>query len=708
MVMKRKFLLRVAALLFALVISGALNAQDAQKDNYVKGDLLVQLTRAGYEKSTLKQGGKTTRTGITSLDALLLKNGLVSAEPLYKIPPKNRELDDKYGLSRTFIVKIAPSADIPKVAREVAALSEVEYAELNHIFRFSSPVPSGMSLPSVSAVAKAPAPKNNFPNDPYFYLQWSHENLGNVIPYGGGSPVGAVDCDADTKEAWSITTGSSNVTIAFIDSGIDLAHAQLGGEFYGRLLPGYDFGENDSNPNDVAHGHGTIVAGTAAAKGNNGVGIAGVDWNCKIMPLKIIDDDNNFVSGAIESSIVYAADHGADIISMSFGWFNYDPIMENFVNYAFETGCVLFAASGNQNDCEKMHYPAAFKNVIAVGALSPCDTRKRRNENFGCISAISCDKDTRQDTNGPWASNYGTLQDHPGIYYYDSIDFVAPAVLLPTTDVKGPAGYSEFDNYYQSDENGDYLLNAYGTSIAAPFAAGVAGLMLAVNPELTNVQIRDILRNTSVDIQAPGFDSETGYGRINALAAVQAAQGCPDNLTFSNEVIPAGDYKANNLITLAASVFTQGIISFRAGKEVVISNLTMTPGSQIEASVQPEPCGEGYIVSKNINSDEIVKQSASDAGIQNGATTVESSVNVYPNPFSDELFIAYTIEDKADVSLFLYDRNGIQIADVRVKEQQERGKHVLRFDGSKLPTGMYLYRLKIGEKTEQGRILKVR
>ena len=116
------------------------------------------------------------------------------------------------------------------------------------------------------------------PNDQYYQDQWAHQNSGQAVSYGG-SYVGTPDCDTDTNEAWDISTGNSSSTIAILDTGVS-AHS----EFTGRLVGGYNFISNNTNASDD-QGHGTSCAGIAAAKGNNSGGIAGVCWDCLIMPV---------------------------------------------------------------------------------------------------------------------------------------------------------------------------------------------------------------------------------------------------------------------------------------------------------------------------------------------------------------------------------------------------------------------------------------
>jgi len=167
------------------------------------------------------------------------------------------------------------------------------------------------------------------------------------------------------ESAWARSTGTG-VTIAIVDTGVDLNHPEL----QPNLVSGWDFGNNDAVPQDV-DGHGTHVAGVAAAVGNNGQGIAGAAWNAKIMPLKVFPDGSNTASdAAIASAIQYAADQGARIIHVSIGSPDDSQVLRDAVAYARNKGAMVIAAAGNEYlDGNPAIYPAALPDVIAVAAV---------------------------------------------------------------------------------------------------------------------------------------------------------------------------------------------------------------------------------------------------------------------------------------------------------------------------------------------------
>jgi thermitase len=182
------------------------------------------------------------------------------------------------------------------------------------------------------------------PNDPYYPDQW-------------GMPV------VNAPEAWDMTTGSSDVTVAVLDTGIDATHPDLAG----RVVPGYDFVNRDADASDD-HGHGTQVAGIVGANGNNATGVAGVNWGTKLMPVKVLNSSGSGYSSVIAEGITYAADQNAEVINMSLGGSDPTGALAAAVEYAYGKGSTLVAASGNSGNSVLMH-PAAHEKVIAVGSL---------------------------------------------------------------------------------------------------------------------------------------------------------------------------------------------------------------------------------------------------------------------------------------------------------------------------------------------------
>lgn len=344
--------------------------------------------------------------------------------------------------------------------------------------------------------------KKMVPNDTYINYQWSLNNTGSSIQYSG-----TPGADMNVYNAWNITTGNASTKVAVIDEGVDLVHPDL----VGNMLAGFDgtgLGSAGAPSGDDAHG--TNCAGIIAAVGNNSLGVAGVAYSSKIVPIRIAYGSGSswVTSNAwIGTCIDWAWDQGdADVLSNSWGGGSSSTLINDAVGRATTLGRgglgspVLFAAG---NDNGPVSYPATLTNVISVTAMSMCNQRK---------STTSCDGETF------WGSNYGT-----------GTDVSAPGVKIYSTDISGANGYS----------TGDYYATFNGTSSATPNTSGVMALILAVNPALTMAQARQILETTcdkvggytytaGVSGQPNGtWSNDLGYGRVNAYAAVQLANPSP-------------------------------------------------------------------------------------------------------------------------------------------------------------------------------------
>ena len=351
----------------------------------------------------------------------------------------------------------------------------------------------------------------------YYDNQWGLNNTGQN---GGTSGV-----DIYAQEAWELTTGCNNVVVAVIDQGVDLDHPDLSE----NLITGYDATDGGSGGingdcwgNDA---HGTACAGIIAAIDNTD-GIIGVSPNCNIIPIRV-----TYKSGVYEiwddDWVVDAINHAweiadADILSCSWRY-SIVTAISNEINDALlygrnSLGCVVIFAAGNYNS--SVNYPAnSNSDIIAVGAMSPCGERKRSSSNsWECNPGVSPDPNgVSCDGEKWWGSNYG-----------NELDLVAPGVLIPTTDIQGNAGYNT-----SSNEAGNYYLLFNGTSSATPHVAGVAALILSINPGLTQDQVRDIIESTCTKVGSYSYskvsgrnngtwNQEVGYGCVNAYAAVQS------------------------------------------------------------------------------------------------------------------------------------------------------------------------------------------
>ncbi len=431
-------------------------------------------------------------TGLASVDALLATAGVKSIERPF-INPRNTNKARELGTDRWFMVYTSPG-DIMKLAGDLERDANVESVSLDW-----------RAFPAA------------IPNDPYHADNWGHNNTAQLpdLDWGGTyshtlpTTVGTPGFDANALTAWDASQGygSSDIVIAILDSGVDVDHADL------RLVAGYDYGDNDSNPDDdsAVPGHGTCCAGVAAAIVNNGNEVNGVAGGCSVMPLKISNSAGSMYFSSIINAIYHAADNGADIISMSFSAdMTSDPSTDAAIEYAYNAGVLLLAATSNDNQSH-IHYPANHANVMGIGAASPCGERKRSSS-----LSTECNPGVETDPNGYtcdgerwWGSNYGVaVQDA-----HDAVDIIAPTIL-PTTDIEGSGGYT----------SGDVEPFFNGTSCATPYAAGVAALVKSQNPSWTPAQVRDQLCDTAQDVtgveSGAGWDRYSGYGMVDAAAAV--------------------------------------------------------------------------------------------------------------------------------------------------------------------------------------------
>jgi thermitase len=286
----------------------------------------------------------------------------------------------------------------------------------------------------------------------------AHVQLTPNDPYFNNWQKGLQRMDAHL--AWDITTGSSDIIIAVLDTGVIPNHEDLAN----KLTPGYNFINNTTNPTDD-HGHGTRVAGIIGAIGNNGIGVAGTAWQSPLMPVKVMDSNGSGSHSNIAKGIIYAADNGASVINMSLGGASGSSTLKSAVDYAYNRNVVLVAAAGNSNT--SVFYPAAYPNVIAVAAL----------DNYDQKASYSC---------------FG-----------------------PEISVSAPG-----NGIFSTVRTGGYDVGT-GTSFAAPFVAGLAGLILSSDASLSPAKVQALIEKGATDMAAPGWDPETGYGRINMAKSLQ-------------------------------------------------------------------------------------------------------------------------------------------------------------------------------------------
>jgi len=411
----------------------------------------------------------------------------VPGEIIVKFIPGTREdvianLNSKHGTSVLSTSRFAgfKRLRIPR-GRTLAQMVEVykrnpnvEYAELNHI-----------------------AHALWAPNDPLYSYQWHLDNA----DYGG----------INMESAWDIATGDLSVIVAVIDTGVAYENYEEFVDNPGRgkdywityqlapdlantsFVAGYDFVNNDTHSNDD-EGHGTHVTGTIAQNTNNNVGVAGVAFDCSIMPVKVLDSGGSGTYADIADGIYFAADNGAKVINMSLGGSSDSITLENAVAYAYGEGVTIVCSSGNNGSATTVGYPAAYDAYcIAVGA-------------------------TRYDEAVASYSNGGA-----------SLDLTAPGGDLNVDQNGDDYGDGVLQQTFGSNPTDWGYWFYHGTSMAAPHAAGVAALLIADGVATTPDEVREALQSTAEDKGAPGWDSEYGWGIVDAFAALNWIAGPVDN-----------------------------------------------------------------------------------------------------------------------------------------------------------------------------------
>jgi subtilisin family serine protease len=431
----------------------------------VAGEVIVQLdeSTSGSMSASIPRGPSrglamnTSRTfGSPALDDALADLKVRSIVRLHPPAPRTSlAMTAAVELAGTFRVTFDPATSVEDAVVKLAQVDGVQYAEPNR-YRETCITP----------------------NDTSFAAQWG---------------LTTIHCPT----AWDRTTGAPSIVVAVIDTGVDLDHAELAPLLVAgtdmvdlgtapTAPPGFrfegDFSSRDSVPQDEV-GHGTHVAGTIACSSNNASGVAGVTWNCRIMPVRVLarivnvanSSDVRGVGSAadIAAGIRWAVDNGARVLNLSLGGNSDTNVERDAIAYAIAHGAVVCAAMGNAGAAGLPSFPGAYPDVVAVGAIDSADRR----------------------------ANFSQVGPH--------IDVVGPGVgILSTVWDNGFATFS-------------------GTSMATPHVAGVAALVLSINPGLTGAQVSDILRQTARPLRDnpadPVPNDNYGFGCVDAAAAVARA-----------------------------------------------------------------------------------------------------------------------------------------------------------------------------------------
>jgi MYXO-CTERM domain-containing protein len=485
----------------------------------------------------------------------------------------------------------------------------------------------------------------NTPNDPRFSECWGLHNTGQT--------GGTADADIDAVEAWNISIGSWDVVVAVLDTGVDYTHPDLAANMWTNQdeiagngidddnngyiddVIGWDFENQVNDPMDD-YGHGTHCAGTIGAVGNDGLGVAGVNWRVTIMPLRIIGNQelDAYCLDAAES-IHYAVDNGAHVMSCS--WWtveHYNQTLEEAVEYSEQMGVLLVAAAGNDSrdddDPGYNHWPSEwpYDNIIAVAAT---------NHNDGRASF----------------SNWGPI----------SVDVGAPGEDILSTVWPGH-GYDVYS----------------GTSMATPHTAGTVALMMSIRPDLTSAEIRQFLFQTVDPIPDLQGITVTG-GRINAYTALAAISGVP----LPPVALAGGD----QTVMTGSTVVLDGSSSFDPNQDPITYLWEFFPPALSSASLDDEliatpqfladVCGL-YQANLTVSDDGGLVSAPDRARVHVMNWSDQNPVIETPHPYTDNMDQTWTITIPGAVVM------GVHFASF----DTERGYDFVRIlDGDDAEFGLY-------------------
>ena len=413
-----------------------------------------------------------------------------------------------YGGIGLQVMRLPAEMPVAEAVNVYSRNPDVLYAEPNYYYYLDA-APDERNGQTLKTLAADPGDGEEYmPDDTYFSQLWGLHNTGQTV----NSRTGTADADIDAPEAWCITTGSRDVIVAVIDSGVMYAHPDLAaniwtnpgeipdngidddGNGYIDDVHGWDFYDDDNTPDDL-HGHGTHCAGTIAAVGNNSLGVAGVMWNAQVMPLRFLGADGKGTAADAVQAIQYATMMGADVISCSWGGSSYSQALKEAID---ATPALVVCAAGNDawdNDI-KPHYPSSYtsENILAVAA----STSTEQLASF---------------------SHFGAT----------SVDVAAPGEGILSTSITGSSSPSYA---YRS-----------GTSMATPHVSGVAGLVRSVNASLSATEIKDVIISTT-DPKPAYTGKMVSGGRVNAYGAVCAVvpgSGRPLSIVASKDSVVRGN-----------------------------------------------------------------------------------------------------------------------------------------------------------------------
>lgn len=410
-------------------------------------------------------------------------------------------------------------------------------------------------------------PEAAVPNDPLTIEGITKTDAnGNGVIETAGWHLGVVNGPA----AWDVHKGSEEVIIAVIDSGIDSTHPDLAA----KIVPGWNFYDNNADTTDVK-GHGTGVAGLAVASSDNSTGVASMCWNCKLMPVRASSSTGWASYATLATSIVYAADNGARVANLSFARMNDRADINAAADYMISKGGVVVVGSGN-SDVEEVSLAQDNPRIIVAASTNINDVRSS------------------------W-STYGA-----------GVDVSAPGETVKTTMRNGIYG------------------SGSGTSFSSPMVAGMAGMIISANPNLTPTQITGIIKSSVDDLGTPGFDKYYGHGRINLCKAIATATGTTASCG-GGSVPPADTTPPTTTITSpvnGATVSDMVTIAANASDNVGVAKVEFYIDNVLKGSDSSSPFTYAWNTALSANGSHTLKTIAYDTSFNSGSSAVVTvSVN---------------------------------------------------------------------------------
>ena len=501
-------------------------------------------------------------------------------------------------------------------------------------------------------------------NDPYYPYQWYLNNTGQII----NGVTATNDIDIDAPEAWNISLGSTSIKVAVIDDGVEDHEDLKDANGNSRVLTGYTppncASGCDGRPRK--HGwHGQCCAGVIAAS-HNDIGVKGIAPNINIIPIRIYkgsDAEGTFSNAHIAKAIGKAWDElGADILSCSWGKYEFincirDAFQNAMVNGRNGKGCVVVAGAGNEGN--NIAFPANLPGVIAVGALH-LDGSITNYSNWGPELSIVA------------LGGYATS----GIF---------------TIDREGIYGKSTYN----------YWPNFYGTSASCPQVAGVAALLLSVDPTLTESEVYCRLTRSAIDMGDNGKDDYYGYGRLNAYYAIAL-----NNMTIRDKNFGhVQTFTTSNTITIGPNVTFQntspgfGNITVTAGNRITaLPGTKAESGSYFHAYISNNgPCRPGpkSMLNNSFNSPE------NNNSIVNSSSNSVSELLIFPNPSQGFITIKYQNQSLINAKLQIFNMVGKIVYEDQIKKQLS-----VHLDLSEFTEGLYIIKLSNSEGSTVGKFIK--